>query len=141
MKSVLNSCSQAGMRSTLLILISLSLAACELFYDPATRLAYAIEAQVSHLGGKNGARYTIRYELPSELADSGGSYSVQFDQVGALIVWYKDANGKVTESASTSYYSRFVTTPRTFKLDKPGSTPLLIDLERQGGRAVIVDVR
>lgn len=44
-------------------------------------------------------------------------------------------------SHSTTYHSRFVDTPRTWILDKPAASTLTIDLQRQGGRAVIVDVR
>ena len=129
------------MRFLLLILSPVWLSACSLLEDPATSIAYTIESEVKHLGNTEGARYTIRYEPPTELADKGGSYSVQFDKVGALIVWYEDAHGKVTESATTTYYSRFVVTPQTYKLDKPGNAALLIDLERKGGKAVIIDVR
>jgi hypothetical protein len=129
------------MRAIILLIPLLWLTGCGLFTDPATRLAYAIEAGVRHLGSKDGDRYAIRYKPPSELRAHGGSYSVQLDKVGALIVWYKDANGKVTASGSTSYHSRFVDTPRTFKIDKPGNAALVIEIERKGGRCVITDVR
>jgi hypothetical protein len=132
---------RSGIRFALFLLPLLWLTACEALSDPATRIAYAMEGKVSHLASRDGSRYTIRVNPPSGLAASGGSYSVQFDKVGALIVWYKDAGGKVTESGSTSYYSRFVDTPQTYKVTKPGSMALLIDFEREGGRAVIVNVR
>jgi hypothetical protein len=129
------------MRSIFLLIPLILLTGCGLFTDPATRLAYAIEAGVRHLGSTDGDRYAIRYEPPSELGANGGSYSVQLDKVGALIVWYKDANGRVTASGSTSYHSRFVDTPRTFKIDKPGNAVLVIEIERRGGRCIITDVR
>jgi hypothetical protein len=129
------------MRATLLLIPLLWLTGCGLLNDPATRLAYAIEAGVRHLGSEEGDRYAIRYEPPSNLRAHGGSYSVQLDKVGALIVWYKDASGKVVAGGSTSYHSRFVDTPRTFKIDKPGSASLVIEIERKGGRCVITDVR
>jgi len=128
------------MRIAFFVFLMFWVSACNLLEDPATRLAYVIESEVRHLGHAEGARYTIRYQ-PSEELSNGGSYSVQFDKVGVLIVWYMDANGKVTESATTSYYSRFVTTPRTYKVDKSGDKALQIELERIGKRAVIVDVR
>lgn len=129
------------MRSALIFLSLLLLAGCHVLTDPATSLAYAIEAGASHLPSTDGARCTIRYEPPGSVAADGGSYAVQFDKVGALIVWYKDAGGKVVDSGSTSFLARFVDTPRTYKIDKPGDAPLLIDLEREHGRAVIVGVR
>lgn len=125
----------------LLLLPLLWLSACNLLEDPATSIGFTIESEVTHLGSTEGAHYTIRYRPPAKLAADGGSYSVQFDKVGALIVWYLDANGKVTESATTTFHARFVVTPQTYKLDKPGNAVLLIDLERRGGKAVIVDVR
>lgn len=128
-------------QGSLLLFPLLLLVACSLLQDPATRLASAIEAGAGHLPRQEGSRYTIRYQPPAKLSARGFSYSVQIDKVGALIVWYKDAGGKVMESGSTSYHSRFVVTPRTYKIDKPGSSVLLIDLEREQGRAVIVAVR
>jgi hypothetical protein len=65
---------------------------------------------------------------------------VQLDKVEALIVWCKDAIGKVS-SHSASYHARFVDTPQTYKLEKRARTPLTIDLERRGDRVVIADVR
>lgn len=127
-------------RTTLLVMPLLCLTACSLLEDPATRLAYVIESEVRHLGQGEGAHYTIRYRPPVSLARDDDSYSVQFDKVGALIVWYKNASGKVIDSGSTSYHDRFVATPKTYIVDKPGNKTLLIELERMSGRAVIVGV-
>jgi hypothetical protein len=66
---------------------------------------------------------------------------VQIDKVGALVVWCYDTEGRTVSSHSTTYHSRYVETPRTFLLEKPARAPLTIDLERRGGRAVIVDAR
>jgi hypothetical protein len=66
---------------------------------------------------------------------------VQFDRVGALIVWCEDAAGATVSSDSTTYHARFVDTQRTFVLDKLPASTLAIDLERRNGRAVIVNVR
>ena len=116
------------------------LAGCGALEDPGTRLGYAIERGAKHLPTDEGADYTIHYHPPKSLGERGGSYSVQLDKVGALIVWYKNASGKVTASGSTSYHARFVDTPRTWKLDKPGDADLDITLQREHGRAVITDV-
>lgn len=126
--------------ATLATCLLLSLAGCGALEDPGTRLGYAIERGAKHLPGDEGASYTIHYHPPKSLGEQGGSYAVQLDKVGALIVWYKDASGKVIESGSTSYHSRFVDTPHTWKLDKPGNAELDITLEREHGRAVVTDV-
>ena len=69
------------------------------------------------------------------------SYKVQVDEAGAIIIWCYDANGTDTASShSTSYHRRYVDTPTTYILDKGAGEALLIELERQGGRAVIVNV-
>ena len=108
--------------------------------DAATRLAYDIEAGVSHLGSASGARYTIQHHTPSKPGDCTGPYTVQLDKVGALIIWCKDAAGHTVSSHSTSYHARFVDTPQTYILEKPAGATLIIDIERRGGRAVIVGV-
>jgi hypothetical protein len=116
------------------------LAGCGMLEDPGTRLGYAIQRGADRLPAEEGASCTMHYRPPESLGKQGGSYTVQIDKVGALIVWYKDASGKVIDSGSTSHYSRFVDTPRTWKLDKPGTAVLDITLQREHGRAVIADV-
>lgn len=120
--------------------VLLLIPACGALSDPATRLAYAIERGVHELPADEGARYTIRYEPPDSLRKHGDTYTVQLDKVGALIVWYKDANGTVIDSGSTSYHARFVDTPRTYIVDEPGDAALNITIEREGGRAVVTNV-
>jgi hypothetical protein len=116
------------------------LAGC--FTDPATRIAYDIEAGAGRLGSNNGATYTITHRVPSKAGECEGGYKVQFDKVGALIIWCKDKSGEgIASSHSTSYHHRFVTTPSTYILEKAAGDPLLIELERRGGNAVIASVR
>jgi hypothetical protein len=129
------------MRALLLLLPLLALSACNILSDPATNLAYAIEAEVDRLGQDEGASYTIEYAPPSRWVERSGTYTVQFDKVGALIVWYKDAGGKVTASGSTSYIARFVDVPRTYIVNKPTDSVLSIELHRQNGRAVVTNVQ
>jgi len=112
-------------------------AACGLGTDAATRLAYDVEAGVKHLGTAPGSTFTFTH-TPSR--DCTGPYTVQLDEVGALIIWCKDSAGKTLSSHSTSYHSRFVQTPRTFLLDKPAGSALAIHLERREGKAVIINV-
>lgn len=125
----------------LLLLISLMLVAgCDAFTDPATRLAFAIEAGANRLGSAEGSEYSIQGLTPVRSGERNGPYRVQLDKVGALIVWCDDDAGKVIVSGSTSYHSRFVTTPKTYIVDKPAGSTLTIDLERHNGKPVIVDV-
>jgi len=126
----------------LLLLASLAVATgCDILTDAATRIAYDIEAGAGRLGNDPGAHYRIDHKTPSKRGDCDGPYTVQLDKVGALIIWCKDAAGRTTASHSTSYHARFVDTPQTWILDKPAGATLAIELERRGGRAVIVDVR
>lgn len=99
------------------------------------------KAASNRLGGVAGSAYTASHKTPSKAGDCAGPYTVQFDRVGALIVWCRDAAGATVSSHSTTYHARFVDTQRTFILDKPPGSALAIDLERRNGRAVIVDVR
>ncbi|MFH1816792.1 MAG: hypothetical protein ABIK08_07720 [Pseudomonadota bacterium] len=109
------------------------------FTDAATRLAYDIESGANRMNRLDEARYSIRH-TPAESSECTGPYTVQFDKVGALIVWCKDAAGNVVASGSTSYHARFIDTPTTYILDKPAGSTLAIDLERRAGRVVVANV-
>jgi hypothetical protein len=113
---------------------------CDMPTDAATRLAHDIEVGAGRLGTEPGARYRIQHRTPSKASECGGPYTVQLDKVGALILWCKDATGRTVSSHSTSYHARFVDTPRTYIVEKPAGSTLIISLERRGGRAVITSV-
>jgi hypothetical protein len=116
------------------------IAACGLT-DGATRIAYAIEAGVAGLAATEGSRHTIDSISPTRGSECAGPYNVQFDKVGALIIWCKDAAGAVTSSHSTSYHARFIDTPKTWLLDKAAGETLAIEIERKAGRASVVEIR
>jgi hypothetical protein len=123
-----------------LLLAPLLLAGC--FTDAATRLAYDLESAAGKIGAAEGAKWTVAHRTPSRPGECDHDYKVQLDQVGAIIVWCRDQAGTGTLSShSTSYHARFVATPRTYILDKKAGDPLLIDLERRGGRVLVVDAR
>lgn len=128
------------MRGLLLVFV-VALVACDGFTDAATRLAYDIEAGAGRLGKEPDATYRIEHHTPSKAGECTGPYTVQLDKVGALIVWCKDAGGNTVSSHSTSYHSRFIDTPRTYILEKPAGSTLIIEIERLNHRAVVTDVR
>lgn len=109
--------------------------------DAATRIAYDIESSVGRLGRSDGDRLTVEHLTPSKAGECTGPYTVQFDQVGALIIWCKDDAGTTVSSHSTSYHNNYVVTAKTWILEKGAGESLLIDLERHGTRVVIADVR
>lgn len=117
----------------------LLLAGC--FTDAATRLAYDLEEGAKRLGNGNGERAMVVHRTPSKEGECVASYKVQVDDAGAIVIWCYDESGAETVSShGTSYHGRYVDTPKTYILDKAAGEPLLIELERQGGRAVIIDV-
>lgn len=122
-------------------LLLFALAACDALTDAATRIAYDIEAGEGRLGRGEGAKYSIEHKTPSAAGQCVGPYRLQVDKVGALVIWCRDDAGATVSSHSTTYHSRYVTTPQTWILDKPAGSTLTIDLERRGGRAVITNVR
>lgn len=128
------------MRTTLPFFLVLILAGCSLFEDAATSIAYDIERGVRHLGSKEGSTRVITHHAQSRAGPEVRTIKVQFDKVGALIVWYSDENGKVVSSSSTSYLGRFVTIPETIILEKPIDDPVRIKVERRNGRAVVTRV-
>lgn len=123
-----------------LLIFLMMLIGCDIATDAATRIAYDIEVGAKQLGAENGAKYSIRHKTPSKPGECVGPYTVQFDQVGALIIWCKDSAGSTVSSHSTSYHARFVDTPQTYILEKAARAPLVIEIERREGRAVVVDV-
>jgi hypothetical protein len=128
------------MKPLLSILMALLLPGCSALEDAATSLANDIESGVHNLSNNEGATYVIVHDAKARAGSNVRSFTVQFDKVGALIVWYKDADGKVLESGSTSYHSRFVDTPQTIIVDKDIDAPLSILVQRQRGRAVVEKV-
>lgn len=130
------------MKTAPIALLSLALlAACGIGTDAATRLASDIEDGAGRLGREAGARYTITHVTPSRRGECTGPYKVQLDKAGAIVIWCMDEAGRTVSSHSTSYHARFVDTSRTFIVDKPAGSALMIDLERRGGRAVVIDAR
>jgi hypothetical protein len=126
----------------LLFFISLTtLTGCDVATDPATRLAFELEAGTGRLGREAGATYSVQHNQPSKSGECIGPYKVQLDKVGALIIWCNDASGNTVSSHSTSYDARFVETPQTYIVEKPAGTALTINLERRIGQAVITNVR
>ena len=125
----------------LLLLGTMLVSGCDIATDPATRLAYDLEAGSSRLSNVPGMHFVVEHRTPSKPGECEGPYTVQLDKVGALIVWCKDPSGTTISSHSTSYHARFVDTPRTYLLDKPAGSTLRIELERRADRAAIADVR
>ncbi len=130
---------QTARRIVVAAVMPMLLAGC--VTDAATRIAYDIEAAAGRIGSSEGDGVRIVHRTPSKSGECAGPYRVQFDQVGALIVWCKAPDGVTTESShSTTYHARFVQTAATVILDKRAREPLVIELERRGGRIVIAKV-
>lgn len=125
------------MKAILSLLVVLCFSGCSIFEDAATSIAYDIERGVSRLGSREGSTHVIVHNAKARTGADARKIKVQFDKVGALIVWHMDANGKVLESASTSYLSRFVDIPETIIADLEISSPVSIELQRRSGRAVV----
>ena len=116
-----------------------ALAGCSWLSDPATRLAYDLEAASGDLADEEGARLILVHETPSAAGQCEGAYRVQLDDVGALIVWCFDASGATVSSHSTTYHRSYVDTARTIIVDKPAGAPLRVELVRRNGRATIAE--
>jgi hypothetical protein len=128
------------MKTILPLLTLLCLCSCSVFEDSATSIAYDIERGVRRLGSKDGSTYVIVHDAKARADAEARTITLQFDKVGALIVWYIDADGKVLESGSTSYLSRFVDIPETIIVDLQIASPVSIELQRRSGKAVVARV-
>ena len=122
-------------------ILAISLTACGIATDPATRLAADLEDAAGRLPAREGATDALHHATPSRAGQCDGPYKLQLDQVGAMIVWCKDVAGNTISSHSTSSHSRAVDASQTFIVDKGAGETLIIDLERRDGRAVITGVR
>jgi hypothetical protein len=122
-------------------LASAALAACDISTDPATRLAADLQEAADRLRLDEGATDSVHHATPSRPGECGGSYKVQLDRVGAMIIWCHDASGNTVSSHSTTSHNPAVDTARTWIVDKGAGETLIVDLERRGGRAVIMNVR
>src|SRR3954471_13794604 len=105
-------------RWVLLLISRTTMTGCDVVTDPATRLAYELEAGTGRLGREAGATYSVQHNQPSKSGECIGPYKVQLDKVGGLIIWCNDTSGHTVSSHSTSYHARFVETPQTFILEK-----------------------
>lgn len=128
------------MKPFLSILLVLTLTGCSILEDEATNIAYDIERGIVRLGRTEGASHVIVHDARSRAGPEVRTIKVQFDKVGALIVWYMDANGTVVDSGSTSYLSRFVDISETIIRDKPIDSPFNIEVQRRNGRAIVANV-
>lgn len=124
----------------IIVLLLCAIAGCGDLTDPATRLGADLVAGASRLGSEEGAVSLVRHAMPSRAGQCTGPYKVQFDAVGALIVWCQDERGNTVSSHSTTHHAPHVDTGRTLILDRPAGAVLTIRLERRNGRALIVDV-
>ena len=140
MRSVPTFDCRRGLKPLYPAVAALYLAACSLLHDSATSVAADIENGVGRLGRQEGAVHVTTHDARARAGSDVRTVTAQFDKVGALIVWYKDGDGRVLESGSTSYHSRFVDTAETIIVDKPVASPLRIELQRRNGRAVVTRV-
>lgn len=127
-------------RRFLHLLLAAGIAGCSLLEDAATSLAADVEDGAGRLGAAEGSTRIVTHDAKSRASREARTITVQFDKVGALIVWTKDGNGKVLESGSTSHHARFVDTPETIIVDRPIDSALKVELVRRGGRAVVARV-
>jgi len=109
--------------------------------DAATRIAADLHAGADRVGTTDGDSVIVVHRTPSKEGECMGSYKVQIDDAGAIIIWCYADSGEVVSSHSTSSHNRSVVTPQTFILDKGAGEPLTIELARRGGRVLITDVR
>ncbi len=113
------------------------LCSCDAFSDPATRIASYVTSGAGRLSSAEGTTYAIPPVSPGFAGQCNGPYKIQFDKVGAIIVWCMGTQGKTVSSHSTSLHRAHVDTADTFIVEKPAGAELRMVLERRAGRAVL----
>ena len=124
--------------------------------DAATRVAYDIESGVKQLGSQEGSRteiphvpsrwpegcagsYRLRIGKGSATAEGNNNFHINPGAAGLSIRCY-GSNGN-PHAWSTTYHLRFVDVPQTVEVEKPDGGTAFIQVDRQGGRAVVVGLR
>ncbi len=121
-------------------LLLLVLAGCSVFEDAATSISFQVERNVWLLGRRDGSVRVVVHDARKRAGPDVRVVQAQFDPVGAVIVWYRDKDGNVLESSSTSSIGRHVDIPQRIIVEKPIDSPLRIELRRRDGRVVITRV-
>ena len=110
--------------------------------DGATRIAHDIESGVAAFRNSAATSYSIKHVPEAHPAGCSGPYSVQLGADSVLVIWCKDATGsRIVASHGTTHHLRFVDVPHPLKAEKPAGDPLYIELEKQGERMVVVNLR
>src|SRR5262245_1759437 len=137
-------------RAVALLVLAVWASACT---DAATRVAYDIESGSKTLGSADGSRVAIRH-VPSRWPEGcAGSYTLHVGKGSATA----DGNGNFhinrgTDGLSvrchnssgnphawgTTYHLRFVDVPEAVEIEKPYGAAAVIEVERKGGRPVVV---
>ena len=101
-------------------LLAASLAACSLFEDAATAIAYDLEAGVGPFERSNDATTTIVHVPSARRGGCADDYKVQFSRASALVVWcYAPGDPEKTVSShTTTYHLNYVDVPETIIVDK-----------------------
>lgn len=115
---------------------ALLLGACT---DGATRIANDIESGVNAFTRSGETSTSIKHVPEASPDGCAGPYTVQLSERSSLLIWCKDpATMTIVASHTTTYHLRFVDVPQQFSVDKATGEPLLIDIEKRGGKVVVV---
>ena len=122
-------------------LLTIIVSACHYLTDGGTRVGSQLEIGADKLADDEGSTYTVTGITPATSNDCYGPYRVQFDKVGAIIVWCYDNDSPdhhVVGGGSTTHAVAYVDTPKTWTIDKPAGATISVDLRRSHGRPAIV---
>lgn len=129
-------------RVACLALVTLLVACSDFLTDGATRIANEIESGAATLKGSTAASYSLKHVSKPSPEGCAGPYKLQLSERSSLVIWCKDSSGsKVVSSHTTTYHLNFVDVPQTYKVDKSASEPSFIELEKQGGKIVVVGLK
>ena len=125
-------------------------AACS---DAATRVAYDIEAGIGRLNAADGSRMEIPHSPSRWPEGCAGAYALVIEAgasdalglgnfrtregSGSLHVDCNRSDGK-PHAWSTTYHLRFVVVPQRVRVEKKSKEVAVIEIERRGGKAVVV---
>ncbi len=129
-------------RAGCLVFVTLLVACSDFLTDGATRIANEIESGAATLKGSTAASYSVKHVPKPSPEGCAGPYKLQLSERSSLVICCKASGGsKVVSSHTTTYHLNFVDVPQTYKVDKSAGEPCFIELEKQGGKIVVVGLK
>jgi hypothetical protein len=127
-------------------IFTLSVSACgeilDVFTDPSTRIASALEDAAWDMNRQGRDSYTLVYHFkPGHDGCSSGGYRLEMYASAGLLVACTAPTRPGDSGGLTTSHLPYVDVPRTLQITKQAGEPLYVDFTRIEGRIAVVGLR